>query len=96
MRLAVSEVILNDRIIFTGIVHDLADHNQAKSEIISLNKDLEKKVSERTRNRGGGQQTFEDKREIWKVKSLKKYAEDQLVKTGKELKIALKKEKRIW
>jgi len=46
-RLAVSEVILNDRIIYTGVIHDLSDVKEAEQEIIKLNKDLEKTVSQR-------------------------------------------------
>ena len=48
MRLAVSEVILNDRVIYTGIIHDLSDVKKAQLEIIELNKQLEEKVEERT------------------------------------------------
>jgi PAS domain S-box-containing protein len=47
-RLAVSEVILNDRIIFTGIIHDLSAVHLANEEILRLNKDLEEKVINRT------------------------------------------------
>ncbi len=47
-RLAVSEVILNDRIIYTGVIHDLSDVKKAESRIIDLNKNLELKVSQRT------------------------------------------------
>jgi len=48
MRLAVSEVILNNRVIYTGIIHDLSDVKKAELEIINLNKQLEEKVEERT------------------------------------------------
>ena len=47
-RLAVSEVILNDRIIFTGILHDLSAVKKAQEEVEKLNKELELKVQERT------------------------------------------------
>lgn len=47
-RLAVSEVILNDRIIFTGIIHDLTEVKNAQKEIQELNQALEEKVNERT------------------------------------------------
>ncbi len=47
-RLAVSEVILNDRVIFTGVVHDLSDIKEAQQEVIKLNQKLEQKVIERT------------------------------------------------
>ena len=48
MRLAVSEVILNDRVIYTGVIHDLSDVKKAQREIVLLNKQLEEKVAERT------------------------------------------------
>ena len=47
-RLAVSEVILNDRVIYTGIIHDLSDVKQAEYALRSLNESLEGKVEERT------------------------------------------------
>jgi len=47
-RLAVSEVILNNRVIFTGIIHDLSDVKSAESELLQLNAKLELKVEERT------------------------------------------------
>lgn len=48
MRLAVSEVILNDRVIYTGIIHNLTEVKKAQQEIVELNKKLEEKVEERT------------------------------------------------
>lgn len=47
-RLAVSEVILNDRIIYAGIIHDLSDIKSAEKELKDLNERLEAKVDERT------------------------------------------------
>lgn len=47
-RLAVSEVVLNDRVIFTGIIHDLTEVRQAEDALLELNEALEKKVIERT------------------------------------------------
>jgi PAS domain S-box-containing protein len=47
-RLAVSEVILNDKIIFTGIIHDLTDIKNAEQRLLKLNEDLEHQVEERT------------------------------------------------
>jgi two-component system, LuxR family, sensor kinase FixL len=48
MRLAVSEVVLSNSKIFTGIIHDLTDIKVAQEKIIRLNKVLENKVTERT------------------------------------------------
>ena len=47
-RLAVSEVILNDKVIFTGIIHDLTEVNTAKENLRQLNQELEQRVEERT------------------------------------------------
>jgi len=47
-QLAVSEVVLNDRLIFTGIIHDLSQVKSAESELKKLNESLEVKVEERT------------------------------------------------
>lgn len=46
--LAVSEVILNDRVIYTGIVHDLSDIQKAEEKLKKVNKELENKVYQRT------------------------------------------------
>ena len=47
-RLAVSEVILNDRLIFTGVIHDLTDVSEANELLKKANQQLERKVEERT------------------------------------------------
>ena len=47
-RLAVSEVILNDRIIFTGIIHNLTEVKKAQEELFVLNQKLEDMVARRT------------------------------------------------
>jgi two-component system sensor kinase FixL len=46
--LAVIEVKLHDRIIYTGFVHDLSEIKQAEKRLKLLNEELEKKVVERT------------------------------------------------
>ncbi len=47
-RLAVSEVVLNDRIMFTGVIHDLTDVRKAQNELKRTNENLEEIVTERT------------------------------------------------
>jgi two-component system, LuxR family, sensor kinase FixL len=47
-RLAVSEVILNDKILFTGIIHDLQDVKLAYNELKALNEELDQRVADRT------------------------------------------------
>ena len=95
-RLAVSEVILNNRIIFTGIIHDLSDVKKAEAEIIELNKQLENKVVERT---------YELEKVVNKLLTTNKQLENEindrkeierkLVENELELKQALEKEKEL-
>lgn len=46
--LSVNEVVLQDRTIFTGFIHDLTDIKSAEKSLKHLNEELEKKVIERT------------------------------------------------
>ena len=96
MRLAVSEIVLVDRIIFTGIIHDLSDMFQAREEILKLNKSLEKKVNERT------YQLEEVVNHLLKIN--KEYeneilerteAERRLIEQEEQLKVALAREKEL-
>ncbi|MBT8220872.1 MAG: PAS domain-containing sensor histidine kinase [Bacteroidia bacterium] len=48
IRLAVGEVFLNNRVIFTGIIHDLSDFKDVQNKLIELNNELEQKVLDRT------------------------------------------------
>ncbi len=48
LRLAVSEIKLDNGVLYTGILHDLTDFRRAQEEVIELNRELENKVSERT------------------------------------------------
>jgi len=47
-RLAVSEVILNDRVVFAGIVHDLTNVKKAEERLLKVNEQLEETVEKRT------------------------------------------------
>lgn len=48
LRLSVSEVKLEDKTIYTGILHDVTEINNARQKVEQLNEDLEQKVTERT------------------------------------------------
>ncbi|MEL7160080.1 MAG: PAS domain-containing sensor histidine kinase [Bacteroidota bacterium] len=48
LRLAVSEVKLQDKVIYTGILHDISAFREAQNRIEQLNADLEQRVEERT------------------------------------------------
>ncbi len=47
-RLAISEVQTEVGKIFTGIIHDLTEQKRAENRILEMNRDLEKRVAERT------------------------------------------------
>lgn len=95
-RLAVSEVILNDRVIYTGIIHDLSAVKEAQEELARMNKSLEKMVSQRT---------YELKDVVNKLLSTNKslevqvserqLTEEKLRKSELDLKEALVKEKEL-
>jgi PAS domain S-box-containing protein len=48
LRLAVSEVLIEDKRYFTGVLHDLTSIKAHEQEILALTHELEKKVQERT------------------------------------------------
>lgn len=48
IRLAVSEMIMHDKRMYTGIIHDLTDVKAAEARVLELNRQLENKVAERT------------------------------------------------
>lgn len=96
MRLAVSEVVLNDRVIYTGIIHDLSNVKQAQYEIVKLNKQLEAKVEERT---------YELEKVVNKLLTTNKDLQHEITQkeiianklklNEDELKVALEKEKEL-
>lgn len=47
-KLAVSEVILHDRVIYTGVVHDVSETKLAEEKLKKVNRELENKVAQRT------------------------------------------------
>lgn len=47
-RLSVSEVILHNRVIYTGVIHDISDVQNMQVELKEVNKKLEQKVQKRT------------------------------------------------
>lgn len=95
-RLAVSEVILNDRVIFTGIIHDLTNVKEAEEKIIVLNKQLEKKVAERTLELEKTVNTLlSTNTKMQKEIKDRMTAEEKLKLNEAELRMALTKEKEL-
>lgn len=80
IRLAVSEVTLNDRILYTGIIHDLTEIKAIEEELRETNDRLEEKVEERTN-------------ELESVVNKLLFTNKQLENSQKKLKAALDKER---
>jgi len=96
MRLAVSEVVLNDRVIYTGIIHDLSDVKKAEKEIIALNKQLERKVEERTYElEKVVNKLLNTNKELTSEVKERKAIEHKLIESEKELIESLEKEKEL-
>ncbi len=103
LRLAVSEVFLNEKRIFTGIIHDLSNVKEAEEKILKLNKalerqneELEKKVKERTEKLASVvNQLLQTNNQLKKEVGERKEAEKALLKSESELKELLEKEKEL-
>lgn len=103
LRLAVSEVFLNKKRIFTGIIHDLTDVKEAERKIIELNTALEtqnvaleKKVQERTEKLANAiNQLLAINKQLEKEITDRKEVEQALLKSEAELKELLEKEKEL-
>lgn len=96
MRLAVSEVFLENKRIFTGICHDLSDVKRAEEKIRKLNEELEEKVIERTEELASvvNKLLNTNKKLQYEVQE-RKSAETALRESTKEIQKALEKEKEL-
>ncbi len=96
LRLAVSEVSLGDKTIYTGIIHDLTDVNEAEREVRKLNKELERRVQERTEKLAEVvNKLLATNQRLEKEVLERKAAQEALLETQKDLERALKKEKEL-
>ncbi len=95
-RLAVSEVILNNRVIYTGVIHDLSDVKSAEQEIKDLNKNLEETVSQRTYELEKTVNKLLSTNNAYKSEIVeRKLAEQKLQDSQEELTRSLSKEKEL-
>jgi two-component system sensor kinase FixL len=96
IRLGVNEVVLENRIIFTGIIHDLTDVKEAEEKIRRLNEELEFKVVERTEELASvvNKLLITNKRLKHEVQE-RKTAESNLRTKEQEIRTALEKEKEL-
>ena len=88
-RLSISKVNVGEEIFFTGIVHDLTEEKQAEKSLKELNRDLEKRVKDRT------EELADTVNKLLKEISERKSAQLLLVQNEVEIKNALKKEKEL-
>ncbi len=96
IRLAVSEVVLQDKVIFTGIIHDLTDVKAAQQKNVELYKNLEKKVSERTYElENVVNQLLTSNNSLKREVTERKLAEQKLKDSEEALRVSLVKEKEL-
>ncbi|MCG8328947.1 MAG: PAS domain-containing sensor histidine kinase [Chitinophagales bacterium] len=96
LRLAVSKVEADDGLLFVGVIHDLTEEKAAEEKIISLNKELEQKVEERTEKLTDVvNKLLQSNIKLEQEVKEKEAAEAALLKNEQELKTALEKEKEL-
>lgn len=96
LRLAVSETLLENRRIFTGIIHDLTDVKTAENNIRRLNEELERKVNERTKKLAEVvNRLIDTNRKLQHEIQERKSIEQALLKSQQELQASLEKEKEL-
>ena len=93
-RLALSQVVLVNRTIFTGVIHDLSEVKSAQKRAEELNRDLEIKVTERTYElEKVVNQLLASNTNLEAQITVREEAERKLIKQEEELRQALAKEK---
>ena len=96
LRLAVSEVLLENKRIFTGIIHDLSHVKEAEKKIQKLNEELEEKVIERTEELASVvNKLLNTNKKLQYEIAERKSAESALRESTKEIQKSLEKEKEL-
>jgi len=95
-RLAVSEIILENKHFFTGIIHDKSDVKKAEKQLIQMNQELEELVHERTAELQDAVNRVLDTNQLLN-KTIVKYKESEaaLMHTQEELRKSLEKEQEL-
>ena len=95
-RLAVSEMRIEGKRLYTGIVHDLSDIKAAEHRIMELNRALEEKVAQRTEDLANAVDQLLSTNQLLKQEIEERQAiENQLRENEVELQEALTKEKEL-
>ena len=91
--LAVSEVNLGGKRLFTGIVHDMTEQKKAEAELVTLNQELEGRIAERTERLSDVvNKLLATNQQLYHEIQERKAAEQSLLLLQVELQQALKKE----
>lgn len=91
--LAVSEVNLGEKRLFTGIVHDMTEQKKAEAELLVLNQELESRIAERTEKLSDVvNKLLATNQQLYHEIQERKAAEQSLLLLQVELQQALKKE----
>ncbi|HZV68935.1 MAG TPA: PAS domain-containing sensor histidine kinase [Saprospiraceae bacterium] len=95
-RLGVSEIIMDEQHYFTGIIHDLTQFKNIERELVQLNQELEKMVSDRTNELQDAINRLLDTNLLLN-QSIEKHKADEiaLMDARDELKRSLEKEKEL-
>ena len=95
-RLAVSEMRIDEKRMYTGIVHDLSDIKAAEQRILELNRALEEKVAQRTEDLANAVDQLLSTNQLLKQEIEERQTiENQLRENEVELQEALTKEKEL-
>jgi len=96
LRLSISEVKLENRIVFTGILHDLTKEKEQEEKIKILNQALENRVEERTMElEKVVNRLLKTNKQLKYEITERKLAEEELRKKEKEARSALLKEREL-
>jgi two-component system sensor kinase FixL len=96
IRLAISEVVLDDFVFFTGILHDLTLQKRAEEELLTFTLELETKVKQRTEELSDVINKLLKLNKEFKVEIAERIEiEATLKRKEEELKLLLDKEKEI-
>ena len=91
--LAVSEVQLGEKRLFTGIVHDMTEQKKAEADLLTLNQELEGRIAERTEKLSDVvNKLLATNQQLYHEIQERKAAEQSLLLLQVELQQALKKE----
>ncbi|MEM6722888.1 MAG: PAS domain-containing sensor histidine kinase [Bacteroidota bacterium] len=95
-KLSISEVQLSDKLIFTGIIHDITQEKAAEAQILRINEELEERVHERTEKLADVvNKMLAANQNLEKEITERRKAEERLIESQKRVRQSLEKEKQL-